>query len=180
MEIQAILQSETLLLRAPELSDLDFMFHIENDTRLWHVSACKVPYSRYLLQQYIENNTHDIYTDKQVRLMIEHRPSGEVVGTIDLFDFSPADRRAEVGIIIDDIHRGRGYAREALSLLCDYAEHTLGLHQVYAYIYEDNNAARQLFTHGGFTHTATLPDWVLTNKKYKSVGLFQRIFENNY
>ena len=71
-----ILQSDTLLLRAPELGDLDFMFHIENDTRLWAVSACRMPYSRYLLQQYIETNTHDIYTDKQMRLMIEHRASG--------------------------------------------------------------------------------------------------------
>ena len=171
-----ILQSSLLQLRAPELSDLDFMFHIENDTRLWEVSACKVPYSRYLLQQYIETNTHDIYTDKQVRLMIEHRPSGMVIGAIDLFDFSPADRRAEVGIIIDAAYRGKGYAKDALTLICDYAEHTLGLHQLYAYILEDNDAAWRLFTSKGFKHTAMLPDWVLTNKKYRNVGLFQYIF----
>ena len=66
------LQSENLLLRSPELTDLDFMFHIENDTRLWLVSACRVPYSRYLLHQYIETNTHDIYADKQLRLMVEN------------------------------------------------------------------------------------------------------------
>ena len=170
------LQSDTLLLRAPELADLDFLFHIENDTRLWCVSGCKTPYSRYLLQQYIETNTHDIYTDKQVRLMIEHRPSQKVIGAIDLFDFSPADRRAEVGIIIDSAYRGKGYAKDALTLICDYAEHTLGLHQLYAYIFEDNDAAWHLFTSKGFKHTAILPDWVFTNKKYRSVGLFQYIF----
>lgn len=170
------LQSTRLQLRAPELSDLDFMFHIENDTRQWAVSACKTPYSRYLLQQYIETNAHDIYTDKQVRLMIEHRPSGKVIGAIDLFDFSPSDQRAEVGLIIDAAYRGKGYAKEALSLVCDYAEYTLGLHQLYAYIFEDNDAAWQLFASKGFKHTATLPDWVFTNKKYRSVGLFQYIF----
>ena len=91
-----MLQSPTIQLRAPELADLDFMFHVENDTRLWLVSACKVPYSRYQLQQYIETNTHDLYADKQLRLMIEHRASGAVVGMVDLFDFSPANHRAEV------------------------------------------------------------------------------------
>ena len=171
-----ILQSTRLQLRAPELNDLDFMFHIENDTRQWAVSACKTPYSRYLLQQYIETNAHDIYTDKQVRLMIEHHPSGKTIGTIDLFDFSPSDLRAEVGLIIDAAYRGNGYAKEALSLVCDYAEYTLGLHQLYAYIFEDNDAAWHLFTSKGFKHTATLPDWVFTNKKYRPVGLFQYIF----
>lgn len=172
-----LLQSETLLLRAPELSDLDFMFHIENDTRLWLVSACKVPYSRYLLQQYIESNSHDIYTDKQLRLMIEHRHSGAVVGTVDLFDYSPADHRGEVGIVIDSAYRCQGYARETLSLLCDYAVSILGLHQLYAYVLCENVAACNLFAQCDFNHVATLPDWVFSNREFKSARLYQRIFE---
>lgn len=171
------LQSETLLLRAPELDDLDFLFHMENDTRQWVVSACKVPYSRYLLQQYIETNAHDLYIDRQVRLMIEHSDTGELLGAIDLFDFSPADRRAEVGIAIDKINRGKGYGREALALLCDYAEHVLDLHQLYAYVLEGNASAQKLFASCGFGHTATLPDWVFSNKKYRAVDLYQRVFE---
>lgn len=171
------LQSDTLLLRAPELTDLDFMFHIENDTRLWAVSACKVPYSRYLLQQYIETNQHDIYADKQLRLMVEERANGHLVGAVDLFDFSPASRRAEMGLVIDDTYRGKGYGKEVLTLLCHYAEQVLDLHQLYVYIFESNAPARQLFVSCGFEQTATLPDWVFANRKYHSVCLYQRIFE---
>ena len=171
------LQSETLLLRAPEPSDLDYLFHVENDTRLWMVSACKVPYSRYLLQQYIETNTHDLYADKQARLMIEHRTAGQPVGVVDLFDFSPADRRAEVGIVIDRLNRGKGYGREALALLCDYAEHLLDLHQLYAYVLEDNAPAQRLFVSCGFKRVAVLHDWVCLDREYRAVGLYQRIFE---
>ena len=173
------LQSDTLLLRAPELADLDFLFHIENDTRLWCVSGCKTPYSRYLLQQYIETNAHDIYADKQLRLMVERVEDNRLVGIIDLFDFSPADHRAEVGIVIDHDSRGRGYGQKALVLLCAYAEHVLDLHQLYAYVHEDNVAARQLFERGGFSLVATLSDWAFLYKKYRSVCLYQRIFENN-
>lgn len=172
-----LLQSETLLLRAPELSDLDFLFHIENDTRQWCVSGCKTPYSRYLLQQYIETNTHDIYTDKQARLMIEHRESGQLVGAIDLIDFNPSARRAEAGIVIDEPFRGKGYGKESLTLLCEYAEQVLDLHQLYAYVFLDNSAARQLFVSSAFSEVAVLPDWAFLNKKYSSVCLYQRIFE---
>ena len=92
------LHSDILRLRAPELSDLDFLFHIENDTRLWVVSACKTPYSRYLLQQYIETNAHDIYADRQVRLMIEARRL-----------FASSGFR-ELTCLPDWVHSGAGYS----------------------------------------------------------------------
>lgn len=171
------LVSSALRLRAPELGDLDFLFHVENDTRQWMVSACKVPYSRYLLQQYVETNTHDLYADKQLRLMVESCNEGKLLGIVDLFDFSPADRRAEVGIVIDSECRAKGYGREALEVLCDYAEHVLDLHQLYAYVLEDNMPARHLFAACCFKHTATLPHWIFSDKKYRDVCLYQRLFE---
>ena len=171
------LRSSNLQLRAPEKGDLDYLFHVENDTRQWMVSACKVPYSRFQLQRYIESNAHDLYVDRQLRLMIERVEDRQLVGIIDLFDFSPADHRAEVGIVIDCDCRGRGYGREALALLCDYAEHVLDLHQLYAYIFDDNAPARQLFASCGFKQTALLPEWAFLDKKYRDVCLYQCIFE---
>ena len=171
------LHSALLNLRAPELADLDYLFHVENDTRQWMVSSCKVPYSRFQLQRYVETNAHDIYADKQLRLMVERVEDKQLVGIVDLFDFSPADHRAEVGIVIDPTYRGRGYGREALALLCHYAEHVIDLHQLYAYVFEDNALARQLFASCGFSEVATLKDWVFVGKKYRSVCLCQRFFE---
>lgn len=171
------LRTALLNLRAPELGDLDYLFHVENDTRQWMVSACKVPYSRFQLQQYIESNAHDINVDRQLRLMIEREEDKQLVGIIDLFDFSPTNRRAEVGIVINGDCRGRGYGRDALALLCDYAEHVLDLHQLYAYIFEDNAPARQLFASCGFREVTLIPEWVFSDKKYRNVCLYQRIFE---
>ncbi len=171
------LNSSNLRLRAPEKGDLDFLFHIENDTRLWMVSACKVPYSRFQLQHYIETNAHDLYVDRQARMMIEQCGTGELLGAVDLFDFSPVDRRAEVGIVVEGGHRGKGYGREALALMCDYAEHVLDLHQLYAYVLEENVAAHRLFASCGFKQVAMIPDWVFSDKKYRAVVLYQRIFE---
>jgi len=170
---QVFLCSERVQLRAPELSDLDFMYHIENDTRLWSVSACKVPYSRYLLQQYIETNTHDLYVDKQLRLMIVDRLEDKVVGAVDLFDFNPSDRKCEVGVVVDHSARNRGYAREALSLVRDYASGMLGLHQLYAYVFVDNDVANRLFASCAFNSVADLSDWVFYHNCYHDVRLYQ-------
>ena len=57
------------MLRAMEPEDLDVLYSIENDIELWSAGYTTVPYSRYILHDYIANATCDIYADRQVRLM---------------------------------------------------------------------------------------------------------------
>ena len=101
-------------LRAMEPEDLDMLYTIENDQQLWGVSATNVPYSRYTLHDYIANAAGDIYTDRQVRLIIENAEH-DVIGILDLINFDPRHRRAEVGIVIQQPYRSQGYAQAALA-----------------------------------------------------------------
>ena len=87
-----------------EPEDLEFMYGVENDDRLWNVGVTNVPYSRSMLLDYITSATGDIFADKQVRLMIDNEV-GETIGMVDLMDFSPIHRRAELEI-------GRASCRE--------------------------------------------------------------------
>ena len=77
----------TVRLRAMEPEDLDFLYNIENDRELWNVGNTNVPYSRYVLHDYIANATNDIYSDGQVRMIVENA-EGCTVGMADLFDFN--------------------------------------------------------------------------------------------
>ncbi|HAV55970.1 MAG TPA: GNAT family N-acetyltransferase, partial [Aequorivita sp.] len=43
------LKGEHIFLRALELSDLDFLYILENDESLWEVSNTTTPYSKYIL-----------------------------------------------------------------------------------------------------------------------------------
>ena len=70
-------------LRAPEPEDLDVMMLFENDEDQWENGIATGPYSRYQLKQYIGQSTNDLYTDRQLRLMIELPQTG-VVGIVDL------------------------------------------------------------------------------------------------
>lgn len=146
-------------LRALEPEDLDVLYTIENDVELWETSFTNVPYSRYVLRDYLANQTNDIYTDKQVRLVIEG-DDGETVGLADLFNFSPEHCRAEVGIALLRSQRGKGYSRQALQMLMQYASDTIHLHQIIAIVAENNVSSRRMLQEAGFTAIATLPDWV--------------------
>ena len=61
----------SIRLRAIEPEDLDLLYRIENDVKLWNIGTTNVPYSRYILHDYVANASDDIYTDRQVRMMVE-------------------------------------------------------------------------------------------------------------
>ena len=90
-----------IYLRALEPEDLEFIYKVENDERIWEVSNTQTPYSRFLIKQYLENAHLDIYEAKQLRLAI-CTLKDEVVGLIDLYDFNPTFKRAGLGILIQD------------------------------------------------------------------------------
>lgn len=171
----AYLQGEQLRLRAMEPEDLEVLYTLENDPSSWDISNFSVPYSRFQIRQFIENSQADAYADQQVRLMIERLSDRVVLGTIDLDNFSPMHRRADVGIAILSAYRGQGYASEALRLLCNYAFGFLRLHQLTAHIAADNEASLRLFHQAGFCDSGLLKEWWCMRGIYKDVRLLQRL-----
>ena len=159
-----------------EPEDLDVLYQIENDPGTWCVGIVNVPYSRYLLHDYIANATGDIYTDKQVRLMIEN-VEGTCVGMVDLVNFDPRHSRAEVGVVIQERYRRRGYATEALRLALDYAREVVYLHQVYGVVSVENEVSLKLFRSLGFEDGVILKDWLYANDTYREAYLLQYFFQ---
>lgn len=172
---QTFFKSDRLYLRAVEPEDLDIMYEMENDPSMWDISSFTVPYSRYVLKQYIENSRNDMYADKQLRLMIVCLEDNCTVGTIDITDFVPLHSRGAVGIAIHKTYRGEGYASDALRLLCEYAFNFLFIRQLYAHVAVDNEPSRRLFSACGFTQCGLLKDWVLTPEGYKDAVLMQYV-----
>ena len=170
-----LLKGEYIFLRALEKEDLDFLFKLENDTGIWEISGTVAPYSKSILEFYLENAHRDIYDVKQLRLVICTN-NGIVLGLIDLFDFDPKNKRAGIGIIIvEESKRNRGVGSEALEILCTYAFHSLELHQLYANILEENERSIHLFKKLGFTKVGIKKDWVSSGGEYKNEVLFQKI-----
>ena len=169
------LSTERISLRALEPTDLDFLYALENDSSVWEVSNTVAPFSRYVLQKYLDNAAADIYETRQLRLVIESAKN-EAVGAIDLFDFEPQHLRAGVGISVLPGFRRNKYASDALNLLKGYARNFLNLHQLYANIPEDNEGSLQLFRKNGFLECGVKKDWLKTASGWKDVVELQCIF----
>lgn len=166
---------ERVRLRAVEPEDLDVLYAMENETDAWDTSNNNVPYSRYVLRRYIETAHYDIFTDRQLRLLIVDMHTEETVGMIDLTDFNPMHNRAEVGVLIGKEYRHRGYATEALGLLCAYAFRFLHVRQLTAHVAADNPYSIRLFARCGFRQCGRLSEWWRTREGYADVVLLQRI-----
>ena len=63
-----LLRDDSVMLRAIEPQDLEVMSLVENDTRLWDCIDTTVPYSTFMLKEYIRHTTCNFYEDKEVRL----------------------------------------------------------------------------------------------------------------
>ena len=170
------LQGQNIYLRALEPEDLEFLYAIENDENIWEVSNTQTPYSKFLIRQYLENAHQDIYEAKQLRLAICRKASSEAIGLIDLFDFDPKNKRAGVGIVIQNAtHRNSGFGKEALGLLIDYAFQQLQLHQLYANIGTENTVSLALFTTFGFEKIGVKKDWNFIQNAFQDEAFFQLI-----
>ena len=172
----ALLQNETISLRALEPEDLDLLYRWENDPGLWQHGSTLTPYSRFALRDYLSNAlSQDIFQTRQLRLMIVETSSQQPIGTIDLYDFHPTHLRAGMGIFLDEVYRGKGFGSQALQLMHEYASQVLLLHQIYAYIPKPNLPSYQLFKKSGYEEVGILKSWLKTVNGCLDAYVMQRI-----
>ena len=153
------LKGKSISLRAIEPSDASALYLWENDLKLWTVSFTQIPFSKFILEEFVNTAHNDIYTNKQLRLMITNSANDETVGLLDLFDFEPQHARCAIGIYIQEDSQGKGFAAESIQLIQAYCFETLLLKQIYVHVSQTNTASLSLFEKAGFEKTALLKCW---------------------
>ena len=170
-----MLKGSKVTLRAMEPSDIEILFAWENDVDNWQISNTHAPFSRHILEQFV-NSENDIFSNKQLRLMIVENETGLTVGTVDLFDFDPLHHKAGVGILIaENEFRRKGLAKESLRLLIEYAFDIINLHQLFCHIQIKNARSVKLFQGLGFEITGTKKDWSMNNGEWENQHFLQLI-----
>lgn len=155
-----MLKGEQIYLRTLEPSDADIILKWENNSANWRVSNTLVPFSRKLIEDYV-NSAQDIYSIKQLRFIICLVENDKEMGAIDLFDFDPYHQKVGLGILIAELEdRRNGYAKEAILLIKEYCFNQLNLHQVYCNILCENKTSVDLFEKSGFTICGIKKDWI--------------------
>jgi diamine N-acetyltransferase len=169
------LKGEHIKLRALEPEDLALLEVWENNTENWRYSQQQVPFSKHILRAYLANAQQDIYEAKQLRLVIENEV--EAIGLMDLYDFDFNNRRAGIGILIAaQENRKRGYAKEALQLMLQYAQKAFDLKQLYASVGANNKASLKLFYSLGFKEAGIRAQWFREGNEWEDEHLLQLIY----
>ncbi len=164
-----------ITLRAIEPGDIDFLYRIENTPQVWSISWGDAPVSRQLLWEYINSYSADIYTDRQLRLIVI--ADGEAVGTVDVSDFDPRNSRAMLGVAIDEACQGKGIATEALKQIIDRCRNTFALHQLAVMVPKDSAASMALFTKLGFKTSGCLRSWQRRGRGFVDVVVMQLMLQ---
>ncbi|MFQ3579549.1 MAG: GNAT family protein [Bacteroidales bacterium] len=176
MKVNNYLENDRLKLRALEPCDIDILYTWENTSNEWWISETRVPFSKYILTKYIENSHLDIYSIKQLRLMIDLKLKNVSVGCIDLFDFDPYNLRAGLGILIAKEFRKMNIGYEAIEIVKKYCSDVLLLHQLYCSIPVNNTSSLALFKKAGFIITGTKKAWLRSKNEMIDEFFLQYIF----
>ena len=153
-------QNENIIIRAAETNDAQLIYNWENNQEIWRVSETYMPYSMYQIEQFLFNN--DLFSNRQIRFIIEITKDTIPIGCIDIYDFDPIHFRAGIGILIQKEYRKQGYAKESLQLLLDYCFNILMLKQVYCLIDALNHDSLNLFKNVGFEQCGYRKEWIRT------------------
>ena len=97
---------------------------------------------------------------------------GKAVGVVELFNYSPLNDRAELGIEIEPEWQGKGLGKKSVLKMLRYAKEELALHTLYAIVEEDNIPSLSLFRNLGFEEQ-TIRNWFREGEKYKNGKLLQ-------
>lgn len=170
------LKGDLISVRALEPSDANILYQWENDIDLWPVSFTQMPFSKFVLEEFVTSAHNDIFTSKQLRLMVDTIENGETIGTIDLFDFDPQHLRCGLGIYIHGQHRNKGYAGECIALMKRYCFTILFLKQVYAHVNDSNAESLALFEKAGYEKAGLKKCWHKTGiNSFEDVWFLQLI-----
>lgn len=170
------LSSSNIYLRAVEPEDLDFLYRWENCVEVWGDSNTLAPYSKLAIKEFIERSlSESVFEMKQVRFMVCLCENDMVVGTADIFDIDGFNNRGEIGLLIDNNFRGRGFAKEVLDILCNYAKDILLLNQLCVHIATDNSSCLELFKKSDFINCGTIKEWFRRKEGYKDVVFLQKL-----
>jgi diamine N-acetyltransferase len=171
------IKAEHIYFRALESSDLELLYSTENDVSIWKVSNTITPFSKDILELYLHSAHQDIYTNKQLRLMVCLNHTHTPIGTIDLFEFEPMHLRIGVGVLIFEEFRKKGYAFESIELIKQYAKDILLMNQVFCNISATNIESIRLFEKCGFRVIGTKKQWNQVSKnQFEDELMYQILF----
>jgi RimJ/RimL family protein N-acetyltransferase len=174
------LATERLLLRWMDERDVAAHYAVFSDpqvTRYWS----RGPWTDIAQSAEAIAATMAAYADGSgLRLGIELRTTGELIGNVSLHHFVDASRRCEIGYALGSKHWGQGYVTEALEAMIRHGFDTLGLNRIEADIDPRNIGSARVLEKLGFRKEGHMPErWIVGGETADTAfyGLLRRYWD---
>lgn len=146
-----ILRTKNVIVREITVSDVDRLYEIYSDADV----------TRYIENLY-ENREEEIQFTKDYILnqyrfyeygmwIVERADTNEVIGRAGIFDRADQEYK-EIGFVFAKEYWGRGYAKETLKAIINYANEELEVDTLIAHVMRDNLRSKRLLESLGFVY----------------------------
>lgn len=152
-----MIKSKRVTLRPIERDDLPRYVTWLNDPEVSHHLRLYLPLNLDDETDWYEQQRKDNTTQNFAIVNEQNEP----IGSIGLIHINHREQNAELGIVIGDKTQwGKGYCREAVQLLLDFAFAELNLHRIYLYVDVSHAHAIRCYLKCGFVDEGHLRDAV--------------------
>ncbi len=135
--------------REVESTDFDIVLKWENDPKNWLQSGVERPYTSGEIRAYVKVK-QSLLIHGQTRRIIVLKDSRQIVGAVDLFKYDSTTKTANLGILIEEEFRRKGYATEAIRKMEKFATNELKLTCIECQVLESNPGSQKLFEAIGY------------------------------
>ncbi len=168
-----MLNGTLVRLRAFESGDVEANHAFMNDaaTLRGMLSGIPFPSSYQDEQQWLSQQTG--YTRGEYQFAVENF-DGDLVGRCGIIRLDWKNRVAELAIMIGTTHRGNGYGKEAMQLLCDFCFREMNLHKLKVTVFAFNEPALRCYRANGFEQEGLLKKEIFRDGQYRDVVILSR------
>ncbi|MEU7900080.1 GNAT family protein [Nonomuraea sp. NPDC049152] len=144
-----MLNGTRIRLRAMEPGDAEALWRWNSDPEVMRWLNDGYPES--LAQTVSRHEDRDRNSYENVLLGVETLDEGRLIGLVRLGGAEPETGHAELDIYLGEKDTwGRGYATEAMRLICRYGFDKMRLHRITLWVVEANTGARRVYEKVGF------------------------------
>ncbi|MGJ8527676.1 GNAT family N-acetyltransferase [Maritalea sp.] len=174
LPIQLPIETERLVLRLPQLDDVDALMEYSQDADVCRYLPYE-PRSRQEIEASMERRmgfTEFTPEGLPLFLHVELKETGEMMGELLLFSRNVEARQGEIGYVFNPRFQGKGYAFEAASALMDAAFKEANLHRIEAKCSAVNTSSWKLMEKLGMRREAHFKEQALFKGEWDELLIY--------
>jgi RimJ/RimL family protein N-acetyltransferase len=170
------LTGKKIRLKALGEEDLKYILFWKNDYELANlIISHPLPTTEYEINDWFKKIQYD---KNQILFGIYDISSNKILGIVRLMFIDWVSSTAEFGMFIgSNENRGKGYGKEVVNIIKNYAFNDLNLYKIYLKTLESNVKALLLWKSCGFIKEGTLKNHFWSKGKYENITLMG-VFKN--